>query len=83
MAGETLLVETGEPPSWLSWLERRSHNPEVASSILADGKRRFHIFCLSASDLIRAYDDFLFLDWLEGDGLCRMATTVSVLAERG
>ena len=30
-----------EPPSWLSWLERRSHNPEVASSILADGKGRF------------------------------------------
>lgn len=26
-----------EPPPWLSWLERRSHNPEVASSILAGG----------------------------------------------
>ncbi len=38
--GHHWLPSESEPPLWLSWLERWSHNPEVASSILASGNTR-------------------------------------------
>ena len=41
-------------PSWLSWLERQSHNLKVVSSSLTEGKNFFKVwdFDINIMDLI-------------------------------